>query len=411
MTEFFTLVSPNQALQTLIDQLNGPLESETIPSTQALNRTLSADITSPSDLPAFPRSTMDGYAVRAEDTYGATPNMPAYLSVAGEIHMGTVPTFKLEAAQAALIHTGGMLPENADAVIMIENTQTSRKDEIEIFNAVSIGENILNVGEDVTKGSEVIPNGSILRPQDIGALMALGITNVDVTVSPTVGLISTGDEVVDPDSNISPGQVRDINSYSLSALVQSAGGTPKRYGIIEDDLDTVQEAAETGSEECDILVIAAGSSVSARDITSDVINNLGEPGVLIHGIALKPGKPTILAVAKNKPIFGLPGNPVSAMVVARLLLVPTIKFLCGANLDNQVSTVITAELTHNIPSIAGREDHVPVLVKTIEGKIFAEPVFGKSNLIFTLVRSTGSVIVPINSNGFIQGSTVQVHLY
>jgi molybdopterin molybdotransferase len=411
MTEFFTLVSPNQALQTLIDQLNGPLESETIPSAQALNRTLSADITSPSDLPAFPRSTMDGYAVRAEDTYGATSNMPAYLSVAGEIHMGIVPTFKLEAAQAALIHTGGMLPENADAVIMIENTQTSRKDEIEIFNAVSIGENILNVGEDVTKGSEVIPNGSILRPQDIGALMALGITNVDVTVSPTVGLISTGDEVVDPDSNISPGQVRDINSYSLSALVQSAGGTPKRYGIIEDDLDTVQEAAETGSEECDILVIAAGSSVSARDITSDVINNLGEPGVLIHGIAVKPGKPTILALAKNKPIFGLPGNPVSAMVVARLLLVPTIKFLCGANLDNQVSTVITAELTHNIPSIAGREDHVPVLVKTIEGKIFAEPVFGKSNLIFTLVRSTGSVIVPINSNGFIQGSTVQVHLY
>jgi molybdopterin molybdotransferase len=411
MSEFFTLVSPNQALQTLIDQLNGPLKSETIPSAQALNRTLSADITSPSDLPAFSRSTMDGYAVRADDTYGATPNMPAYLSVAGEIHMGTVPTFKLEAAQAALIHTGGMLPENADAVIMVENTQTSRKDEIEIFNAVSIGENILNVGEDVTKDSEVIPNGSILRPQDIGALMALGITSVDVTVSPTVGLISTGDEVVHPDSNISPGQVRDINSYSLSALVQSAGGTPKRYGVIEDDLDTVQEAAETGSEECDILVIAAGSSVSARDITSDVINNLGEPGVLIHGIALKPGKPTILAVAKNKPIFGLPGNPVSAMVVARLLLVPTIKFLCGSNLDNQVSTVITAELTHNIPSIAGREDHVPVLVRTTEGKLFAEPVFGKSNLIFTLVRSTGSVIVPINSNGFIQGSTVQVHLY
>ena len=411
MTEFFTLVSPNQALQTLIDQLNGPLKSETIPSAEALKRTLSANITSPSDLPAFPRSTMDGYAVRAVDTYGATPNMPAYLSLAGEIHMGTVPSFKLEAAQAALIHTGGMLPENADAVIMIETTQTSRKDEIEIFNAVSVGENILNVGEDVTKGSEVIPNGSILRPQDIGALMALGITNVDVTASPIVGLISTGDEVVHPDSNINPGQVRDINSYSLSALVQSAGGIPKRYGIIEDNLDTVQEAAEIGSEECDILVIAAGSSVSARDITSDVINNLGEPGVLIHGIALKPGKPTILAVAKNKPIFGLPGNPVSAMVVARLLLVPTIQFLSGANLDNEVSTVITAELTHNIPSIAGREDHVPVLIKTIDGKISAEPVFGKSNLIFTLVRSTGSVIVPINSNGFIQGSTVQVHLY
>tara|TARA_B100001964_G_scaffold101696_1_gene113693 strand:+ start:5028 stop:6092 length:1065 start_codon:yes stop_codon:yes gene_type:complete len=354
---------------------------------------------------------MDGYAVRAEDTYGATPNMPAYLSLAGEIHMGTEPSFNLEATQAALIHTGGMLPENADAVIMIENTQTSRKDEIEIFNAVSVGENILNVGEDVTKDSEVIPNGSILRPQDIGALMALGITSVHVTASPIVGLISTGDEVVHPDSIITTGQVRDINSYSLSALVQSAGGIPKRYGIIKDDLAAVQEAAEIGSEECDILVIAAGSSVSARDITSDVINNLGEPGVLIHGIAVKPGKPTILAVAKNKPIFGLPGNPVSAMVVARLLLVPTIKFLSGASLDSQVSAVITAELTHNIPSIAGREDHVPVLIKTTEGKTLAEPVFGKSNLIFTLVRSTGSVIVPINSNGFIKGSKVQVHLY
>ena len=324
--------------------------------------------------------------------------------------MGTVPSFKLEAAQAALIHTGGMLPENADAVIMIENTQTSRNDEIEIFKAVSMGENILNIGEDVTKDSEVISSGSTLRPQDIGALMALGITSVDVTVSPIVGLISTGDEVVHPDSDIKPGQVRDINSYSLSALVQSVGGIPKRYGIIKDNLASVQEAASIALSECDILVIAAGSSVSARDITSDVINNLGKPGVLLHGIAVKPGKPTILAVANNKPIFGLPGNPVSAMVVARLLLVPTINFLTGAN-TRIPSSIITAELTRNISSIAGREDHVPVVIKTIEGKTLAEPVFGKSNLIFTLVRSTGSIVIPINSNGFVQGSLVDVHLY
>jgi molybdopterin molybdotransferase len=410
MTEFFTLVSPTQALQTLIDQLNGALKSETISSIEALNRILAASITSPSNLPAFPRSTMDGYAVRAEDTYGATSNIPAYLSVVDEIQMGTVPSFKLEPAQAALIHTGGMLPENADAVIMIENTQTSRNDEIEIFKAVSVGENILKIGEDVTKGSEVIASGSNLRPQDIGALMALGITSVDVTVSPIVGLISTGNEVVHPDSTINPGQVRDINSYSLSALVQSAGGIPKRYGIIKDDLTSVQEAAKIALSECDILVIAAGSSVSARDITSDVINNLGKPGILLHGIAVKPGKPTILAVANNKPIFGLPGNPVSAMVVARLLLVPTINFLNGAN-TRTTSSVITAVLTRNISSIAGREDHVPVLIKTVEGKTLAEPVFGKSNLIFTLVRSTGSVIVPINSNGLVQGSLVDVHLY
>ena len=410
MTEFFTLVSPTQALQTLIDQLNKGPKYETVSSIDALNRTLAKSIKSPSNLPAFPRSTMDGYAVRAEDTYGATPNIPAYLSVAGEIQMGTVPSFKLEAAQAALIHTGGMLPENADAVIMIENTQTSRNDEIEIFKAVSMGENILNIGEDVTKDSEVISSGSTLRPQDIGALMALGITSVDVTVSPIVGLISTGDEVVHPDSDIKPGQVRDINSYSLSALVQSVGGIPKRYGIIKDNLASVQEAASIALSECDILVIAAGSSVSARDITSDVINNLGKPGVLLHGIAVKPGKPTILAVANNKPIFGLPGNPVSAMVVARLLLVPTINFLSGAN-TRTPSSIITAELTRNISSIAGREDHVPVVIKTIEGKTLAEPVFGKSNLIFTLVRSTGSIVIPINSNGLVQGSLVDVHLY
>jgi molybdopterin molybdotransferase len=240
--------------------------------------------------------------------------------------------------------------------------------------------------------------------------MALGITSVDVTVSPIVGLISTGDEVVHPDSDIKPGQVRDINSYSLSALVQSVGGIPKRYGIIKDNLASVQEAASIALSECDILVIAAGSSVSARDITSDVINNLGKPGVLLHGIAVKPGKPTILAVANNKPIFGLPGNPVSAMVVARLLLVPTINFLTGAN-TRTPSSIITAELTRNISSIAGREDHVPVVIKTIEGKTLAEPVFGKSNLIFTLVRSTGSIVIPINSNGFVQGSLVDVHLY
>lgn len=409
MTEFITVLPPGEALQRLLEHLPGPLPPESVPTADGLGRVLARGIDSPANLPAFPRSTMDGYAVRAQDTFGATPSLPTYLNVAGEIHMGSVPTISLQPAQTMLIHTGGMIPENADAVVMVENTQPSRENEIEIFKAAAVGENILKVGEDVASGTEVLPSGLRLRPQDLGALMALGITEVEVIRMPRVAMIATGDEVMPPNAQTSPGQVRDINSYTLSALVETAGGVPVRYGIVPDNLASQKDAAEKALTDCDVVAISAGSSASVRDITAKVLHSLGDPGVLIHGVAVKPGKPTILAVANEKAAFGLPGNPVSAIVIARILLLPTLYYLQGTHAPE--ARIITAKLTRNIASNAGREDHVPVRILHNDGVTLAEPVFGKSNLIFTLVRSDGSVTVPLNSNGLGQGEIVDVELY
>ncbi len=409
MTEFITVLPPGEALQRLMEQLPGPLPSERVPTADGLGRVLARSIHSPTNLPAFPRSTMDGYAVRAQDTFGATPSLPTYLKVAGEIHMGSTPTISLQPAQTMLIHTGGMIPENADAVVMVENTQPSRENEVEVFKAAAVGENILKVGEDVVSGTEVLPSGLRLRPQDLGALMALGITQVEVIRRPKVAMIATGDEVIPPEAQTSPGQVRDINSYTLSGLVETAGGVPVRYGIVPDDLAHQKDAAEKALRECDVVVISAGSSASVRDITAKVLHSLGNPGVLIHGIAIKPGKPTIIAVANGKAAFGLPGNPVSAIVTARILLLPTIHYLQGTH--KAKPRTVTAKLTRNIASNAGREDYVPVRVFHNDGVTLAEPIFGKSNLIFTLVRSDGSVTVPLNSNGLGKGETVDVELY
>ncbi len=408
MTEFFTVLPPAEALQSLLDQLPGPLPHESIRTADALNRVLATRLDSPADLPAFARSTMDGYAVRAQDTYGATPSLPTYLTIVGEIAMGTEPAISLKRAQATLIHTGGMLPKNSDAIVMIENTQPSRENEIEILKAAAVGENVLKVGEDVAHGSEVLPSGFRLRPQDLGALMALGISQVKVARTPRVALIATGDEVVPPDAPTNPGQVRDINSYTLSGQIERVGGAAVRYGIVPDDLPRLKDAATKALRECDVVAISAGSSTSVRDITEQVLNSLGDPGVLLHGVAVRPGKPTILAVANGKPAFGLPGNPVSAMVIARLLLLPTLQFLQGALTPDAI--IVSARLTRNVASSAGREDHVPVRIHRQGRETLAEPVFGKSNLIFTLVRSNGSVTVPLNSNGLSEGEIVDVQL-
>ena len=234
--------------------------------------------------------------MRARDTFGAGESLPAYLKCRYEIPMGAKPVFTLEAGVCALIHTGGMLPEGADAVVMVEHTQSAHQDEIEILRAAAPGENVIVIGEDVAEGEQVIKAGVRLRPAEIGGLSALGIVSLQVVRRPVVGLISSGDEVVSPEKPLAPGQVRDVNSFSLSALVERAGGVPIRFGIIPDEFDLLRETAERALHETDLLVITAGSSASARDLTSRVIETLGQPGVLVHGVNTRPGKPTILAV-------------------------------------------------------------------------------------------------------------------
>jgi molybdopterin molybdotransferase len=253
-------------------------------------------------LPSFRRTTVDGYAVKAQDTHGASESLPAYLSLAGEVPMGGEPDFSIDSSHCALIHTGGMLPTGADAVVMIEYTQKVRESEIEIMRSVAVGENVLQIGEDVKEGEEVIPEGTRLRPAEIGGLMALGITKISVAKKPKVGIISSGDEVVPPHEDLRVGQVRDVNTYTLSALVKDHGAIPIPYGIVSDKLSVLQDAAEKALQECDLVVITAGSSASTRDLTSQVIDGLGKPGVLVHGVNIRPGKPTILGVCGGKPV-------------------------------------------------------------------------------------------------------------
>lgn len=338
--------------------------------------------------------------------------------------MGEAATLRLDEAQCALVHTGGMIPPDADAVVMVEQTQRVGSAQgspapdssgtfvpytIEVYRAAAGGQNVIQIGEDVRRGQPVLPAGAQIRPQDIGGLLALGIVEIDAAVAPRVGILSQGDEVVPPEQTPGPGQVRDINTYTLAALTRRAGGAPVTYPVVPDRLQALQAAARRALAETDLLVISAGSSVSYRDMTAQVIQNLGAPGILVHGVSIKPGKPTILALCDGKPVFGLPGNPVSAMVIFDLFVAPAIRLLLGA--QPIARTQIPARLARNIASATGREDYVQVRLESRDGEMWAVPVFGKSNLIYTLIRSDGVVRIPLDSNGVAQGSWVTVELH
>jgi len=425
MPEFLTLLPPDDARTLLLshlsppipfDQTQGKLDSELIDVISSLGRFTTSDIFAPHPLPDFPRTTVDGYAVRAKDTFGASDSLPAYLTLIGEVPMGDTPSFEIGAGQCALIHTGGMLPNGADAAVMIEYTQFvgagSPRPEIEIFKSIADGENVIRIGEDVAQNQLVISKGTQIRPAEIGGLMALGFTSINVAKKPRVGLISTGDEVIDPSQIPRPGQVRDINSYTLGALVEKSGGVAIHYGIFSDQFEVLKEAAAKALSECDLVIITAGSSASTRDMTADVIRTLGEPGVLVHGINTRPGKPTILGVCNGKAVIGLPGNPVSALVNGYLFVVPVIEKLLSA-LPKPRATVM-AKLTVNLPSQAGREDWWPVkLIVNRQSSIVnygADPIFGKSNLIFTLASADGLLRIGSDATGLSAGEIVEVVL-
>jgi molybdopterin molybdotransferase len=412
MPEFLKLIPRSEAYSQFIEAVLPILKinGETINTAQALGRVLTNPIAAPHPLPPFPRSTVDGYAVSAKDTFGASPGLPAYLRLVGEIDMGMTAGISLDPTQAVLIHTGGMIPEGADAVVMIEDTQLVRENEVEILKPVASGDNILKRGEDVNQDDIVFQSGIKLRPQEIGGLMALGITEVDVAIRPRVGIISTGNEVIPPHQDAMPGQIRDINSYTLSALITQAGGEAVRHGIIADDLDKLMQAAKQAHAEDDIVIITAGSSVSVHDMTSKVINSLGTPGVLVHGVAVKPGKPTILAVANGVPVIGLPGNPVSALVIAGLFVSPLVQRYIGLNVPH-AGMQVKAKLSTNLNSVAGREDYIPVRLDETDDGFIAEPIFGRSNLIFTLIRALGMIRIPAEVTGLEAGSDVSVELF
>jgi molybdopterin molybdotransferase len=416
MPEFLKLIPPFEALTLLMHSL--PSEEpggEWVETLHALGRITAEEIRAPHSLPSFPRSAMDGYVVRASETFGASESSPGYLVLAGEVPMGAGPDFALQPGQTAIIHTGGMLPKYADAVVALEQSEVARPGEVEIMRAVAKGENVILEGEDVIKGQMIVPRGIRIRPAEVGGCMALGITQIRVAVKPKIGIISSGDEVIPPEQSPGPGQVRDVNSYTLSALVTEAGGEPALYGVVRDRLEAIQESLARALSECQAVVITAGSSASARDMTAEAIATQGAPGVLVHGVNVRPGKPTILAVCGGQAVIGLPGNPVSAMVIARLFVVPVTRKLLGVKLERP-SAACLARLTVNVPSQAGREDWIPVKLisqsgRSAEGENWlAEPIFAKSNLIFSLAAADGLFCIPPDVTGLETGELVQVFL-
>ncbi len=422
MTEFLTLHTAEEAWEIFLASFKPMVHSERVRVADALDRVLAQAATAPHELPTFVRSTVDGYAVAAVDTHGATQGLPAYLDVVAEVPMGAQAGFALGPGQAALVHTGGMVPAGADAVVMVEQTHRAggpmfggvalepgfEPYAIEVYRPVAAGESCIQPGEDVRAGEVVLSAGHTLRPQDIGGLLAVGITEVWAARQPRVGIVSQGDEVVPPDQEPGPGQVRDINSYTLAGYVRRAGGIPLNYPIAPDRADALDALMRQAFDESDGVVITAGSSVSYRDLTANAINRLGQPGVLVHGVAIRPGKPTILAVCEGKPVFGLPGNPVSCINIFQRFVTPTIRLLMGA--DPLPVHSVPARLDRNIPAASGRADFVRVRLEERGGELWAVPVFGKSNLIFVLVRSEGIVEVPLNSNGIPAGAQVTVVL-
>ncbi len=410
MKELFKAITIKEARETIGKYFSPPRTGEKVPLLSALHRCLLHDVAAADDVPGFDRSTMDGFAVRAKDTFGASEGLPAYLEVAGEVFMGEKPAGELKAGQAWRISTGGMLPPGADAVVMVEYTEELDENTIGVVRPVAPGENVIRRNEDFSAGDLILPAGHRLRPQDLGILAAAGITTVEVRTPLRVGIISTGDEVVPPEEKPGPGQVRDINSFTLYGAVRECGGEPRLYGIVGDNFRQLKERLAGALAENDLVLLSGGSSVGARDVAAAVIDALGRPGVLFHGVSLKPGKPTIGAAIEGKPVFGLPGHPASALVVFELLVAPLIRF-GGYPREPFWEFPVRARLTRNLRSAAGREDYVRVKLALRNGELYADPVLGKSGLIATLVKADGLAKIPAGKEGVEAGEWVAVKLF
>ncbi len=385
-------------------------DPETLDILDAYHRILASDIYATEDLPPFRRSSVDGYAVIAMDTFGATETLPVILEVIGEIRMGEMPFITLKNGKAVKVPTGGALPQDSDAVVMLEHTNQISDELIEVLKPAGIGENIIQRGEDIKKGELILQKGHRLRPQDIGALAGLGIYSVSVYKKPVVSIISTGDEIVDRKEPLMPGEIRDINSYNLYGLIMQYGGIPLRKGIYRDEYIIIRNAIEEALNDSDMLLISGGSSVGTKDLTSRIIDEIGKPGVLFHGVMMKPGKPLIGGIVNNKVIFGIPGHPAATTICFMRFVKPVLEYISGLKMD-EIPKKVKARLTSNIPSAPQRTDHIRVRIFKKDSQLYAEPVFGKSGLITTLTSSDGIVIIPPERLGLEKDEEVDVFLF
>lgn len=403
--EFFSTLSVAQALAGF--QPRRRTGVETVPRQEALGRVPSSPVVSSAALPGFARSTVDGFAVVAADTHGASDGLPSYLDLVGAVRMGVSADVEVRPATAAQIPTGAAIPSGADAVVMVEHTQLTMPGVIEVTRPVAVGEGVVRADEDVAVGSVLAPAGRPLRAQDLGLLAAAGVTDVEVLARPRVAIISTGDEVVPPSTpELAVGQVRDATASALAALVSEAGGEPCLRGIVPDDVEALTRALEDAVLECDLVVVSAGSSVGARDETTAAVGALSDSGIFCHGLAIKPGKPTLLAECSGVPVLGLPGNPLSALVVFRFVGLPVLRLVAGITVAPREPNV-PATLSRSVASSAGRLDVVQVRLEDA----LATPLFGHSALLSLLTTADGYFVIPEPATGVDQGTAVTVTMY
>ncbi|MCP3943583.1 MAG: molybdopterin molybdotransferase MoeA [Desulfobacteraceae bacterium] len=407
MNHFFNVKTLEEVF-SLVEQFS-VVGTQTIDIGGACSRVLAEDLIAKTDMPGFRRATMDGYAVHAVSTYGASESSPAWLELAGTISMGRVPGFVLKPGQAAHISTGGMLPKGADSVVMVEHTDLVDGESVEVYKSVAPLQHVIEAFEDFAMDQTVLTRGTFIRPQEAGLAAGLGFSELMAYKVPKVGIISTGDEIIPITQEPVPGQIRDINSYTLAGLIEEAHGLPVLYGIIDDDPSALKKACEKAVDECDMVLISGGSSVGTRDYTVDVLASLPDTQILVQGMSVSPGKPTILAKSSNKPVWGLPGQVVSAMVVVKIIVIPFLQKLQGYKKSVRQIRV-PAKLTRNLASAPGRRDFVRVILENDQGSLLARPVLGKSGLIRTMIHADGLLEIGEHVEGLEKEALVDIIL-
>jgi len=403
MKDFFQVMRYEQALAQLMD-VRPPLGSQTISLIESVGRIIAEDIISEENLPAFNRSTVDGYAVRAEDIYGCSESSPGFLDCVGEIKMGQSTDIRLAKGQCCWIPTGGMLPCGADAAVMVEYTEKLDEKTVLTYRPAALFENVMQIGEDVSAGQIILEKGREIRPADVGLLASLGMKTLKVIEPYQIGIISTGDEVVPLEKKLAPGEIRDVNSYALYTAVYSCGAVPTVYPLVKDQFDALLEAVSAGLAENDILLLSGGSSVGTMDVTMEVLMSFPEAKMLFHGIAVKPGKPTLAVQIGGKLVIGLPGHPVSALTVFYFLAAPLLK-------PQNRWKGCEGYLSINVFSQAGRDDFIPAALEEQDGRKLIRPLLGKSGLMSILSQARGFIHIPYEKQGLKAGEKVEVIIY
>jgi molybdenum cofactor synthesis domain-containing protein len=407
---FRRLMSFDEAKKVIAEQLKPEaLGAEEIPLLDAYNRVLKENVVSALDIPPFSRSTVDGFAVKAEDTFGAEENQPVTLSVRGVVNIGELPEIRIGKGEAAEIVTGAPVPDGADAVVMVEDTD--RKDaKLRVYRAVTKDGNVMNKGSDIKMGETVLKAGQVLGASEIGVLAALGLTKAKVYAVPVVAVLSTGGEVTEPGRELPAGKIYDINAYSLCTAVRESGGNPVYLGVVPDDEAALRKALERALASADMVLTSGGVSVGPHDLTPKIVNSLGKPGVFVSGIAVKPGKPTTVALVDGKPVFALPGHPTSALLLFHLLARPVIQAMSGRTATE--AETVKALAAKRMFQAKGRRTFIMVKLKRDVTKgLVAEPVeTGASGAITTLAKADGFVEVPADQQFIDAGEEVDVGL-